>query len=384
MPVSWERATEIYARDAFLVALDNDDLRRRIMLACPPPETLSAVFDLAVRASAADGISTTSATIGEMSATSATVGDKSAPSATVGDDRRHLRLIHADSFSAVVSIRKQLIMSSTYKCDFCNHDEFRNIYAFRRHVIRNHDVYCNYRGEIRPFIDEAEKQRMKDVIARSGGHRNRTPAAIIYRLSAEGSSSDLHTVVNQTEPVTVDLPSVPISLPPGNAVDLNADPDFALWNALLGPSFGDPVPAVPESSEHPTVTETAVQAVVDIRAKSVQTPGDGAVLLPPEWPVHRLIELAGRQPSKSARQLALEVSRESPAGLPAAQLDIIELVLGTFVRSTDYLIDRFQCSRRRMEQGDDQAPGEFNVWLTEMQQRPRSCYGPLFGEPTAD
>jgi hypothetical protein len=54
MPGDWSRATEIYARDAFLNALNDDDLRRRIMLACPPPDTLAAAFDLAVRASAFD------------------------------------------------------------------------------------------------------------------------------------------------------------------------------------------------------------------------------------------------------------------------------------------------------------------------------------------
>jgi hypothetical protein len=54
MPGPWSRATEIYARDAFLTALDDDDLRRRIMMACPPPDTLSGVFDLAVSASAID------------------------------------------------------------------------------------------------------------------------------------------------------------------------------------------------------------------------------------------------------------------------------------------------------------------------------------------
>jgi hypothetical protein len=53
-PGQWNKVTEIYARDAFLTALDDDKLRRRIMMACPPPETLSAVFDLAVRASAID------------------------------------------------------------------------------------------------------------------------------------------------------------------------------------------------------------------------------------------------------------------------------------------------------------------------------------------
>jgi hypothetical protein len=56
MPGPWSKATEIYARDAFLTALDDSDLRRRIMMACPPPETLSAVFDLAVRASAVDEV----------------------------------------------------------------------------------------------------------------------------------------------------------------------------------------------------------------------------------------------------------------------------------------------------------------------------------------
>jgi hypothetical protein len=51
MPRTWNKATEIYARDAFLSALGDEELRRRITMACSPPETLSAVFDLAVRAS---------------------------------------------------------------------------------------------------------------------------------------------------------------------------------------------------------------------------------------------------------------------------------------------------------------------------------------------
>ena len=36
------------------MALDDMELRRRIMLTCPPPETLVAVYDLALRASAMD------------------------------------------------------------------------------------------------------------------------------------------------------------------------------------------------------------------------------------------------------------------------------------------------------------------------------------------
>jgi len=43
--------TEIYAPDAFLQALGDLELRRRIMLTCPPPTTLDAVYDLALRAS---------------------------------------------------------------------------------------------------------------------------------------------------------------------------------------------------------------------------------------------------------------------------------------------------------------------------------------------
>ena len=53
-PGPWTALTEIYARDAFLSALGDDDLRRRIMMTCPPPETLSAAFDLALRAVAVD------------------------------------------------------------------------------------------------------------------------------------------------------------------------------------------------------------------------------------------------------------------------------------------------------------------------------------------
>jgi hypothetical protein len=53
-PGSWSALTEIYARDAFLTALDDDKLKRRIMLTSPPPETLVAVYDLALRAVAVE------------------------------------------------------------------------------------------------------------------------------------------------------------------------------------------------------------------------------------------------------------------------------------------------------------------------------------------
>jgi hypothetical protein len=53
-PGPWTALTEIYAHDAFLTALDDVKLRRRIMFTCPPPTTLAAAFDLALRASAFD------------------------------------------------------------------------------------------------------------------------------------------------------------------------------------------------------------------------------------------------------------------------------------------------------------------------------------------
>ena len=59
-PGPWTALTEIYARDAFLSAFGDEDLRRRIMMTCPPPETLSAAFDLALRAVAVDKDSTRS------------------------------------------------------------------------------------------------------------------------------------------------------------------------------------------------------------------------------------------------------------------------------------------------------------------------------------
>jgi hypothetical protein len=49
-PGPWTALTEVYARDAFLTALGDEQLRGRIMMSCPPPETLAAVFDLALRA----------------------------------------------------------------------------------------------------------------------------------------------------------------------------------------------------------------------------------------------------------------------------------------------------------------------------------------------
>ena len=55
-PGPWTALTEVYARDAFLSALDDEELRRRILLTCPPPETLSAAYDLALRTLAIDTI----------------------------------------------------------------------------------------------------------------------------------------------------------------------------------------------------------------------------------------------------------------------------------------------------------------------------------------
>ena len=53
-PGPWTALTKIYARDAFLNALGDLELRCRIMLTCPPPMTLAAAYDLALRASAFD------------------------------------------------------------------------------------------------------------------------------------------------------------------------------------------------------------------------------------------------------------------------------------------------------------------------------------------
>ena len=53
-PGPWGVATEIYARDAFLSALGDQELRRRILMTCPPPETLEDAYDLAVRAVAVE------------------------------------------------------------------------------------------------------------------------------------------------------------------------------------------------------------------------------------------------------------------------------------------------------------------------------------------
>jgi hypothetical protein len=53
-PGPWSLATEVYARDAFLTALGDLELRRRILMTCPPPETLEDAYDLAVRAVAVD------------------------------------------------------------------------------------------------------------------------------------------------------------------------------------------------------------------------------------------------------------------------------------------------------------------------------------------
>jgi hypothetical protein len=49
-PGQWSTSTEIYARDALLNALDDRELRARILMTVQPPETVSAVYDIAERA----------------------------------------------------------------------------------------------------------------------------------------------------------------------------------------------------------------------------------------------------------------------------------------------------------------------------------------------
>jgi hypothetical protein len=59
-PGSWSALTEIYARDACLTALDDEKLKRRIMLTSPSRETLVAVYDLALRGVAVENYVTRS------------------------------------------------------------------------------------------------------------------------------------------------------------------------------------------------------------------------------------------------------------------------------------------------------------------------------------
>ena len=53
-PGPWTALTEVYARDAFMAALDDEELQRRILLTCPPPETLTSAYGLALRSMAVD------------------------------------------------------------------------------------------------------------------------------------------------------------------------------------------------------------------------------------------------------------------------------------------------------------------------------------------
>jgi hypothetical protein len=70
-------------------------------------------------------------------------------------------------------------------CADCNHSPMRDITTFRRHVVRKHEKYCSWSGHVRPFIDQAEAERVQEVINRAGrrsvlGKRStgdRSPAA---------------------------------------------------------------------------------------------------------------------------------------------------------------------------------------------------------------
>jgi hypothetical protein len=53
-PGPWSPATEVYAPYDFLTAIDDLELQRRILMMCPPPETLEGAYNLAVQAAAVD------------------------------------------------------------------------------------------------------------------------------------------------------------------------------------------------------------------------------------------------------------------------------------------------------------------------------------------
>lgn len=55
-----------------------------------------------------------------------------------------------------------------WHCSECDRPPMGDMTTFRRHVVTQHDKYCSWSGNIRPFVDADEAERVRGVISRAG------------------------------------------------------------------------------------------------------------------------------------------------------------------------------------------------------------------------
>lgn len=282
------------------------------------------------------------------------------------------------SNEAKVRVHRRNRERGPWFCGDCPRSPMGDITTFRRHVVRQHGKYCSWSGHVRPFVDEAEADRMRGVIRRAG---RRSTSSAVNRITSSPATSRLtrgqqneHREAPRLTAPRIGMPR----LPTFDAVDLDG----------LLEGFGTP-PVVDigvgtTDVKHSDGWCQSDPTVVLSRSAATQTPSGGTLLLPLGWSVQRLTELAASEPRMSPRALALAVSRQRDQPLPLGQFAAVELVLEAQVEAFRYTVNRvgtFQHELRAAIQRQQPVDGlcrEMEVWLTQLQSRARSCYGPLW------
>ena len=99
-----------------------------------------------------------------------------------------------------------------WPCPLCDHSVMGNISTLRRHVIGQHNRYCSWSGQIRPFDNVEEAERIKRVVSRPKSSRHTQSlspdedAAPCVRLlhqrmaeDTEATSTEGHTWVTEQD-----------------------------------------------------------------------------------------------------------------------------------------------------------------------------------------
>ena len=295
-------------------------------------------------------------------------------------------------------------------CMECDRPPMGDITTFRRHMVLQHNQYYSWSGHTRPFADEIEAERVREVIGRAGRH-SVSNSRVGSRHPYTRESTSLRGTVDamrgcrrlrrglSTVRVPVSSTSQQTSLIPVGSVDRSGATattgqfasegglsDFSDVEGLLQ-SLGALVPMATEF--HGVVCQTA-SPQERCRTMGIQTPTGEPIQLPAAWSVRRLTELAMSQPQRSPRELALFVSRQHDTSIPMAQFDNVILVLEAHAETVRQMIVRVEGFHRhlvdRMGTGQPwyDVQRQFEIWVGQLQSRAYDHYGPLLEPASAN
>jgi hypothetical protein len=245
-------------------------------------------------------------------------------------------------------------------CADCNRPQMNDITTFRRHMVMQHNKYCSWSGHIRPFVDGAEAERIRAVIARAGRRssnggqgrrfsptRATDPAGDVYRpavrrLRQEPFGVDDLPPSNQPSTSTVSTDrsgdvSANVALPSG--IEYVGILRFRWVAASLRLASSRQSRTTPETREAESQT---VSPQTHRREFGVQTSCGDPLHLPTGWSVERLVELAFSEPHRSPRHLALAVARQLGSSLSPGQLDNVTMVLEAQVETVRFMLARVE------------------------------------------